>query len=209
MTKTYYETGQQIIKLIKEQLTNKDRTYSFADFGSHQGELMKVVLDQLSDYHLNTIAIDTLGSLKSNQVADELVPADLTHIPLKDHSVDFGMTRYVLQWNTLTDQAKILSEVNRVVKDFAIIQHVGADQDCLQDWQHNLDQVLDGSLIPKLRRTNYYFSSPEQIEEIMAENGLNFQRLSYQKIDQMSEIYITRFALNPDESELIKKNTSR
>lgn len=99
-------------------------------------------MEQLSDYKIQTVGIDIDAHLQENTIAQRKVPANLSNIPLESNSVDFGMMRYVLQWNALEDQKKILEEINRVTKDFVIVQHLGADNTDSMEWRSRLDELF-------------------------------------------------------------------
>lgn len=82
--------------------------------------------------------------------------ADLTKIPLEDNGVDIGMARYVLVWNDSEKQQAILKEISRIIKNFAIIQHAGADNENPDDWRKNTNELLSG-IIPKIKRSGHFF----------------------------------------------------
>lgn len=166
---------------------------------------MKNVLNLLNNYNFHTLGIDTELALKENYVAQEKIPANLTKLPLKDKSVDLAMMRYVLQWNSQESQQKILQEIARVIKGFAIIQHVGADNTYTELWRHNFNDVLDGQEVPKLERHGHFVSSRAEIESWMKEQKINFQRLSERKVDKISDVLIERYALNEDEASTTRE----
>lgn len=192
----YGESAEYFADIIKERLPKKDASYSFADFGTHGGDLLKNVLELLDEYDLHTIGIDVEKNMQGNESAQEKIPADLTNIPLEDKSVDFGMSRYVLAWNSPERQQKILKEISRIIKDFAIIQHAGSDNENSVQWRQRFDDVFDGEEVPKLERHGYFYSSREEIESWMKENNINFQRLSERRIENVADAFIERFALS-------------
>lgn len=155
--KIYAESAEYMANIIKERIKERGIVYTFADFGSYKGELMQEILETLSEYNFRTIGIDFEENLKENEVVQEKIPADLSKLPLKDRSIDFGIARYVLIWNSPEKQKKILSEISRVIKDFVIVQHAGSDNDNPEKWRKRLDDLFDSKEIPKLERHGHFF----------------------------------------------------
>ncbi len=201
----YAESAAYFAEIIKNNLPENSTPYTFADFGSAKGELLKNVLNLLKSYHFHTLGIDTELALKENDVAQEKISANLTQLPLEDKSIDLAMMRYVLQWNNQKNQQNILQEIARVIKGFAIVQHVGADNINTDLWRHNFNDVLAGQEVPKLERHGHFVSSREEIETWMKAQNINFQRLSERKVDRISDVLIERYALNEDEADTTRK----
>ena len=160
---------------------------------------MEKVLPLLPDYDFHTIAIDVEQVLKENKVAKEKIVADLTKkIPIEDDGADIGMMRYVLAWNSPENQQAILKEISRIVKDFTVLQHAGADNSDPSAWREKMDELLGGA-VPKIKRSGHFFSSREEIEKAMVANGINFERLLERRVEKVSNVFIERMKL--DESE--------
>lgn len=204
--KLYSESAEYFSNIIKNRLTDKEKIYKIADFGTYKGELLKNILELLPDYKFNTVGIDAIEkNLEENKVVDEKVASDLIKIPLKDKSVDLGIARYVLAWNSKEKQQQILREISRIVGNFAIVQHAGADNIYSDLWREKLDDVFDGQEVPELERRGHYFSSREEIEKWMAENDVKFQRINERKVDNFSEVFIKRYNLNDKKAEITRK----
>jgi len=199
----YNESAKIISDIIKEKLDDKTEKNKFVDFGSYKGELLKEVLNLLPGYNFHTIGIDVEKNLEGNEVVKEKIVANMTKkIPLDDHSVDIGMMRYVLTWNNLEEQQNILKEIARIVKKFVVIQHGGADNDNTDMWRKKMDDFLSGEKIPRVKRKDYFFSSREEIEKLMIENNIKFERVMERRVDKVSNVFIERFSLNENEAEI-------
>lgn len=197
----YGESAEYFADVIKNKLSDKNKTYKLADLGSFKGELLGNVLDKLPDYKFNTIAVDiNEEALKENSSAQEKIIATLDKTTLEGTSMDVILCRYALAWNNQKKQQEILKEIARIVKGFAIVQHAGADIDNSNKWREKIDNLLNGEEIPKLKRTGYYFSSRSEIENWMKENKINFERLMERKIENLSDVFIERYNLNDSES---------
>lgn len=199
-----YGKSTQYFAGIITGILDKNKNHTFADFGGHKGELLQSVMDQLSDYNLQTVGIDIDAHLQENTIAQRKIPANLSNIPLESNSIDFGMMRYVLQWNALEDQKKILEEINRVTKDFVIVQHLGADNMGSVEWRSRLDELFIGEQVPKLKRSGCFFSSQNEVEEILAESGIHFRKLDSTRIENLSNAFIEKFALSENEGEVVR-----
>lgn len=200
----YEKSAKYFSKIIRTELPDKTIKYTFADFGCYKGELLQNVLNQLKNYNFYTIGIDTKANLQENNVAQEKISGNLTNLPLKNNSVDCGMMRYVLQWNNLKDQEKILKEVYRVIKNFVIIQHTGPDNLYPEKWRIKFNELFTGKQIKKLKRTGGFFSSQNEIEKILLKNKINFKLLSSKKIKSASDVFIERFGLSKQEAEITR-----
>lgn len=201
MNKLYNESTEYFSNIIKDKLSNKDKIYKLADFGSFRGELLGNILDKLPDYKFSTTAVDiNEDALKENLSAQEKIVATLDKIPLEDKSMDIIICRYALQWNNIEEQQKILKEIARITKGFAIIQYAGPDNNNPDKWREKIDDLLTGKEISKLRRAGYYFSSRNEIEGWMKENKINFERLMERKVKNVSDVFIKKYNLNDNES---------
>jgi ubiquinone/menaquinone biosynthesis C-methylase UbiE len=201
----YSESAACFSAIIRKKLKNRNKPYGMADFGCHKGELLQEVLKLLPGYNFHAIGIDLEKNLKENKIIREKIASDLTAIPLKNNSIDFGIMRYVLAWNTKKDQEKILKEILRITKDFVIIQHAGADNENPDDWRENSDNLFTGKDVPKLKRVGYFSSSRKEIEKYFKKNKIKFSRIFERKIDRLSNVFIERFALDKKDSEITRK----
>lgn len=200
----YGESAKLFSEIITNRVKDKDVEHSFADFGCHKGELLKNVLDLLKDYRFYTVGVDVAANLQDNTVATEKVPCNLTNIPLESKSVEFGMMRYVLQWNTITEQEKILNEVLRVVSDFVIVQHVGPGNESPDSWRERLDELFTGVQVPKMKRDKGFMSSEGEIERIFVNNEIKYEKIDSKRLENLSNIFIERFNLSEDESVTVR-----
>lgn len=202
--KIFGESAELFADIIKKRLGANSGTFRLADFGSHYGELLENVCKLLPEYNLQTVGIDLESNLRENKAAQEKVSANLAHIPMGDKSVDFGFARYILHWNNPEKQKQILKEIARIVKDFAIIQHVGADSENPAQWRDKVDDLLDGKEISKLERHGHFFTSSQELEKWMTESGIPFERVSEIRVENLSETLCQRFSLDKNEKQTAK-----
>jgi ubiquinone/menaquinone biosynthesis C-methylase UbiE len=201
----YAESAELFANIIKNYFKVGEK-YTLADLGSAGGELMGNILSRLPDYIFDVTAIDVSEtSIEINKIAKNKTVADLTTIPCKDKEFDLSIMRYVLQWNQLGDQAKIIKEIARVTRGIAIVQHGGADHINNEKWRNASKQMFSHQALSKLHRNFYFFSSCEEVEKIFKENNLAFERIQYRKVDGFSDVFIERFNLTEEESELVRE----
>lgn len=201
----YGESAKYFSDIIRTKILDKATEHTLIDFGCHRGELLSDVLNQLKDYHFHTIGVDTDINLQENNIVQEKIPANLTNIPLGNGTVECGVMRYVLQWNNLENQKKILQEISRVVDNFVIVQHAGADNTNPVDWRIKFDEMFNGEEVKKLKRNGCFFSSKEEVEKMLEESEINFEVLSTKQIEKVSNVFIEKFALSEQEAETVKR----
>jgi len=201
----YAETAEFFADEIKKRLPLREEPYVLIDVGSFQGELLGELLKKMPGYKFQTIALDINEvALGDNQVTDKKIVADAGKIPLADKSVDVVIVRYMLQWNYEEKQKKILQEIARVVKEFALVEHVGADIADTDGWRKKMDDLLDGEEIPKMKRGEHFFSSKDEIEAWLKQSGITSELLKNRKIKGAADVYIERFGLNTAEAEKVR-----
>jgi len=200
----YRETADFFASEIRRRLPPRAEPYKLLDVGSFKGELMSDVLARLPEYTFETTAVDVNSEALENNSADFKINSGANNLPFENGSFDIVMVRYVLQWNVFDSQKNILSELERVVKGFIIIEHVGSDSIDTDGWRSKMDDVLDGVEIPVLKMDGYFFSSKDELEQWMRENSISFECLRNRKIDKASNVYIERYALSETESDTLR-----
>lgn len=196
---TYNETPDVFANEIKKRLSDSE-SHNIADLGSFKGELLQQIIGKLPSYDFKTIAVDiNEDAIKDNQAETKIV-ADLKKLPFENKSVDVEIVRYVLQWNYWENQKKILQEVARTVKDFALIEHAGADSKEPDEYRKRAGSLFSGEEIPKLKRGENFFSSRKEIEDWLNDEGIKFERIEEKIINNVSEVYTERFGLSPEEN---------
>lgn len=189
-------------EIIRSNLKNNE--YTLADLGSSKGEFLNDLIKHLPEYNLKTIAIDiNEDDIKINN-ADKKIVTNLTNIPLDDKSVDITTARYVLSWNNIADQKKIIEEIKRITKHIAIIQHQGANTNHPNSLQES-SKILFNGIIPQLKRDNFFFSTSTQIEDFM--NGLNisFKKIQERDVEGLSNIFIEKYNLSEIDTKQVKE----
>ena len=204
--KIYNKSPLIYAEIIRRYLPAISKLYKLVDLGSHKGELVKTLLFRLPEYKFQVIALDTdEDSLSENKNVDYKIVADAEKIPLADKSVDLVIARYILQWNSLEKQKRILSEIKRIVSNIAIVEHVGADNQYPDVWRERINDLFDGEEVPKLKRKNYYFSSRDEIERWMSEAGIKFERILDEVVQNGVGIFTKRYNLSEKEVEKVRK----
>jgi ubiquinone/menaquinone biosynthesis C-methylase UbiE len=191
--KMYAETPTFFAEKIRNLLDARE-PYVFADVGAASGEMMTNLRKLLPEYSLKVIAVDIdAGSLDRN-IADEKLVANAEELPFE--SVDVIVMRYVLQWNNLERQKKILNELTRSIRKFALVEHIGADSNDSDEWRKYIDELFRGKDVPQLKREDYFLSSSAEIEKWMSEQGIRFERLRERRIDDAANAFIERWKLD-------------
>jgi ubiquinone/menaquinone biosynthesis C-methylase UbiE len=202
---TYGNTAQLFAQQINNHLKN-DRPYVLLDAGSSRGELLGGLLAELPDFIFETIAIDINDKiLLENKPAKRKIVASLDNIPLADKSVDVTIARYILQWNYFERQKNILKELSRVTKEFVLVEHSGADSQTPDKWRQAYTSLFSGDKVVKMKREEQFYSSRLELESLMEEMGIKFEKLQERKIDNPSDIFITRYRLDSEEAQLTKQ----
>lgn len=206
--KIYGESAKFFAEEIKKILPPRLEPYSMSvlDVGSHKGELLRGILEEFDDrYKFNTTVIDANEDAIKNNVTKGLkVVGDVSSLPFKDMAFDVTIMRYVLPWNSVSNQKNILDEVNRVSNKFAIVQHSGATREGSLVWQSKFHELFTGC-IPKLKRENVYFSSPTEIETWMNEVGIKHQTVQERTIPEVSSLFISKYELSSADAEKVKE----
>ncbi len=200
----YGQSSDLFSKIIRKNFA-PNKEYTLVDFGSSGGEFLGELLKKLPEFRFKTIAIDKeKKSLDKNHAGYKRIRANLTNVPLEDNTADLLIMRYVLQWDLIENQEKILSELKRVMKNFAIIQHAGADAENARQWRKNNDHLFKGEIVA-LNMLEQYFSSSKEVEELMNNLGIEYERVNEVKIKGLSDIVIEKYALGEKESKKVKE----
>lgn len=199
----YNETQKLFSDEIRKRLL-PNREYAIADIGSFKGELLKQVCDKLSEYRLKGVAVDINQNVLGDNIFEARIVGKAEQLPFEDESVDVEIMRYVLQWNYPENQKNILKEISRTIKEFALIEHVGAENEEPDEWRRRNDKLFDGSSVSRLKRGEHFFSSRNEIEQWMNEEGITFERIAERIIENGSEVYVERFDIDRAEMDKIK-----
>lgn len=202
-TRLVYRGSASLFSEIIQSKLEKGE-YSLADLGSHRGEFLKDLTKLLPGYTLKTIAIDiNVDDLEHNN-ADRKIVSDLSKLQLADKAVDITVCRYALAWNNIETQKEILKEIKRVTKRIAVIQHQGAnsiDPKGLQD----ASMKLFNGVIHQLKRDQFYFSTTEEVEKIMQELGIRFERIQIKEVSGLSDVFADKYNLSEVENNTVRE----
>lgn len=160
----------------------------------------------MPEYKFKSTATDTNPDILTKNIsAESKVVCDAEKMPFTDGEFDLTIMRYVLQFNSLEGQRNILNEISRVTKEFAIVQHAGASDINPVEWRNQVQQIFSDKLVlGKIYREGMFYSSMEEVESLMKEEGIVFRRVSSRRIDKAaSRALIEKFHLNDTESKLL------
>lgn len=198
----YSETAEFFANEIKKRLSVRNEPYTVADVGAFQGELLSDIIEKLPEYHLKTIAVDiSEQALEKNTASEEKIVSRAERLPFDDKSIDIAIMRYVLVWNEAETQKKILEELARTVKEFALVEHSGPDVVDTDEWRNKTNELYRGDEVPKLKRTGHFFASRDEIEEWMQQFGIKFERLRDRLVQNLSDVFVERYALNAEDAQ--------
>ncbi len=199
----YAESAPLFANVIKKYIP-VDGEYSLADLGSHKGKFLRELLDSLPGYTFHSIAVDVNDDDLLENSAEVKIHSDLMRMDIPDKSVDVVVCRYVLAWNNLKSQSDIISEIKRVGRKIAIIQHQGAVSDNPNPLQIASEELF-GGIVPALKRSEFFFSTPRQIEHILEEQGIEFERVQDRKVSGLSELLVEKYELPGADAENVKR----
>ncbi|MDE1919453.1 MAG: methyltransferase domain-containing protein [Patescibacteria group bacterium] len=200
----YNKTPEVFSEEIKKRLL-PNKEYTIADIGSFRGELLGKLLELVPDYKFRTIAVDINQDALNKNTLQEKIISDAEHLPFGNGSIDIEVVRFLLQWNHWERQKQIIKEIARTVKEFALVEHGGADNENPDEWREKMDKLFEGVEVPKLKRGEHFFSSRDEIEQMMRDEGIKYERVREKIISDVAEIYSERFGLNEEESAKTRK----
>ncbi len=206
-----FTAGQEIygqtVGIFTEQIRSRlipERTYTLADVGSYQGELLTNLTDALPEYTFRTIALDNNREALTHNKADQIIVSQGEALPFDDQSIDVVIARYMLQWNDAENQKRILHEMARSMRKLGLIEHVGGDNDDPDIWRQHINRLFSDTHLPQLNRSGHFFSSAAEVEKWMDELGIHYKRIDYQYINNGTDVYVERYGLNDEESLIAK-----
>lgn len=205
MEELYGNSELYYADIIKKELTKRDKPYTFLDIGSYDGGFFKKVINALPEYNIETVVTDINQKELVKNFAGKKVVASAEKLSLADESVDVVTMRYVLHLNDKEKQEEILKEVYRVINQYAIIEHAGADNEETDEWKKVIHGFYESKDITEFKRTEFYFSSRDEIEALMDKNQIPFERIIEKKVDNLSDTFITRFKMSEDSAKKTKE----
>lgn len=199
----YGETASLFVDLIGHNTTLSKRR--LLDAGAFKGELMSSIMELNGHRELFEITATDINesALAQNAIADRKVVANLSALPFSDGEFDIACARYVLVWNVLAEQKRILRELNRVA-GLTVLQHAGADDIGTSEWQGCMHTLLGGK-VSKLFRSECHFSSAQEVECQLKELGIAYERIQHRRVDFVSQVLIERFKLDANEAAEVRK----
>jgi ubiquinone/menaquinone biosynthesis C-methylase UbiE len=198
----YGESANLFSDVIKKEYKN-NKKYNLLDLGSHKGEFLQDLLTKLPEYDFNTTAVEFNNFDLEQNIADNKILSDVKKIPTEDKKFDITISRYVLAWNSLDNQRKIISEMKRLTKGIVILQHQGADNDNPEELQNSSRELFSG-VVPTLKRDEFYFSTEKELENILKEDNIKYKIIQDRKIEGLAELLIEKYSLSEEDSIKVK-----
>lgn len=182
--------------LIQDNFTNHIKKYitetsiskpTVIDFGSGDGLLIDTVSNQLEQegYEINGVNLDmtekSLKISKGKKPETPLLLADALKLPIKNSSVDIGLSRSVLNYLGTEKQKEYLDSIHQALKQngiFIITWPGGHDQekaDDLTDFYAKITSIITGDDDVEKIKNNKRFSSIEEISAIAEKIGFTIQ----------------------------------
>jgi hypothetical protein len=191
MYKTHTPT---LARLIAEHFPG-DHQLSCAEFGGGPGTLVKDLKEQLKrpvrftniDCSSELLALDTYS--------DEKVCCRLQEYDAKGR-FDAGVMRYVLQYNSLENQQRIIQSIRRNLdlRGILLVQSCGP---ATAEHQARLNKMF-GS-IPRLQRPGAYWSSWDEVEQMLGDAGFRADVVTTFRLP-LIELFQARYNLTADEN---------
>ncbi len=201
----YGESAGLFSNIIKSRLPDTGKTYTLLDIGSSRGELLSDILDLLPEYRFDITVTDTNpNAIAENCINGKKIVTDAESLPFEDKSIDLVIMRYVLQFNLFENQKRIIDEISRVVKGFAIIQHGGADDFNPEAWREVVGKIFIDDELPQIKRDGMFFSSSNEIENYMDSKNVKYERVLSKKIWGLSQAFIERYSLSGEQASYLR-----
>lgn len=121
---------------------------------------------------------------------------------MEDKSVDVSVMRYALAWNIYEKQREVLSEVKRITKKIAVIQHQGADSLNPVELQDASSKLFDGR-VGNLKREGFYFSTSSEVEEMMGNLDIKYVKVDERKIPGLSTLLALKYNLSDEDQKRV------
>lgn len=191
-----------IVKIIDNYTNEKGLSeIKIADFGGGNGS----ITDYLKEYSANKekFIITCIDSnkklLEDNKSADIKIEADLKDIS-ENKEWDIGILRYVLEYNTINEQLKILRTIDKSLKDEGILinWNVGVEN---KEHQEMFQRAFNTNEInEKFFRPNSYWDIIEERKYLFKEAGFKTEVKDEYKVN-FRNFFSIRYELNEKENK--------
>jgi len=184
---------------------NKLTQVNLADIGGGPGSITQYLKE--NSKNTDKLTVTCLDSNKEflvhNHSADIKIETDLTEISHVD-SWDIGIMRYVLHYNEIADQIKILKNIRNGLKENGILinWNVGLEN---EEHQERIDKILSTNIInERLIRPGTHWDTIEERKEMFKEAGFIAEVRDEYRVE-IGEMFKIRYELTDGE---FKKLTS-
>jgi ubiquinone/menaquinone biosynthesis C-methylase UbiE len=203
--------------LIVDHFFDSEQALSLVDFGGAEGHVIKIINEQLNNQGYKSVTpVDldiNLGSLRRRDSELPAVQSDLSSLPLKADSVDAGILRFVLPYNTLVDQELILQNLYRVLKPggrLIILQdgaYSGSEGENYNEFYAQASAAQSGQSVEEVKKSRY-FSSGEELKGMATKAGLQVAEIK-ELTDVISylspQAYVSRFKMDDSQQKNLQQ----
>jgi len=210
---------------LKDKKISKDQAIKIVDFGGGDGILINTIIQQLNEagYDKATgVNLDftekSLKKMKTDYIKkiDDLyaIQGDISQIPIKEKSVDVGVSRYMLQYFGKEKQKDILGKILGTMKPGSelIIQLPAAGEtnkqaQLINEFHNKINAIVAGSSFEEVME-NKYFPALEDLRKIADELGVECTATFVDgfKFPISAESYFDRFQITDEnKKEEIRK----
>ena len=194
-----------VLEVVDEYIDdNKLTQVNVADIGGGPGSITQYL--KSNSTNTDKLTVTCLDSNKEfldhNHSADIKIETDLTEISQVD-SWDIGIMRYVLQYNEIADQIKILKNIHNGLKENGILinWNVGLEN---EEHQERVDKILSTNIInERLIRRGTHWDTIQERKEMFKEAGFITEVRDEHKVE-IGELFKIRYELTDDELKKLK-----
>lgn len=202
---------------LLDRFPDKESPVTLVDFGGAEGHVLNLVNAEFKSQgyeNINPIDLDiNLSNLKRRDPELAAVRSDLTSLALKDGSVDAGIMRFALPYNTKADQELILQNISQAMKvggRLIVLQDGGYSSDRGHNYNEFFAQASAAQGSKSLAEINSsrYFASGEELVEMAKKAG--FQVTEAKELPEIESYfspksYASRFKMDDSQLENLRQ----
>lgn len=202
----YHKKMPQFSRLFDTECKRqKEHVLEVADFGGANGELMDYIKRHIKT--TKTLKINCFDAtpdlLKENISADKKSLIDLRNIKIKN-KFDIAIMRYVLDFNILKDQQKIINNIYKSLKKSGAFLNwwCGVEN---YEHQRKFNRVFNTNKISdKMIRPDTYWPTWEQTSKMFYKSGFKLKKIHKFKYP-FRNLYKFRYELTDEENKNLLK----
>ena len=177
----YEREFPHLYRVVDNFIKDSDhKRVEIADFGGGNGAVIEHLKEnsKFSD-RFNVTCIDSNQELlDDNTTADTKILSDLTEY-FAENLFDIVIMRYVLQFNSMNEQFKILKNIHRSLKNDGIFLNWHLSVENEDHKKRFLTLLASDEINPKLNRPNSYWDTMEDIFSLKVEAGFETEIVDF------------------------------